>query len=349
MIFTGRTNVKQERFFDILAKLLSFFVITGVFFMCKNPKTHHIFKNINVEKAISDTFSVYRTSSNTFLDELKSTAITTQKSQAPVFNPEVVNEFENQEQSPEPVYETQVKYYNSGDFINYDDVLIKNHTKHEINAESLMEGYTPPKKKKSPQILIVHTHATEGFSDQATSRTTDTEKNVVKIGSVLEKYLEEKGFNVLHDIVLHDYPNYNGSYKNALKTIEWYLEHYPEINIVLDIHRDAIVTADGNRTKLTYNYNGKKAAQLMVVTGTNQGGLTHENWRENLKFAIGLQGVANKMYDGLMRPIDLRVERFNGHVTNNALIVEFGTDGNTLDEALLSAKLLSEIINEYIR
>ena len=341
--------MKREQFFDILAKLLSFFVIAGVFFMCKNPKTHHIVKNINVEKAISDTFSVYRTSPKTFLDELKSTAITIKNTKAPVFNPQVVNEFENENQNPEPVYESQVKYYNSGDFINFDDVLIKNHTKYEINAESLMEGYTPPEKKKSPQILIIHTHATEGFADQATSRTTDTEKNVVKIGSVLEKHLEEKGFNVLHDIVLHDYPNYNGSYKNALKTIEWYLEHYPEIDIVLDIHRDAIVTAEGKRTKLTYNYNGKKAAQLMIVTGTNQGGLTHEKWQENLKFAIGLQAVANKMYDGLMRPIDLRVERFNGHVKNNAVIVEFGTDGNSLDEALLSAKLLSEIINEYIR
>ncbi len=341
--------MKQDRFWDILAKLLSFFVITGVFFVCKNPATCHIFKNINVEKAISDTFSVYRTSPKTFLDQLKNAAITTPKSEAPVFNPEVINELENENQEPEPVYETQVKYYNSGDFINYDDVLIKNHTKYEINAESLMEGYKPPNKKKSPQILIIHTHATEGFADQTTSRTTDTEKNVVKIGTVLEKHLEEKGFNVLHDIVLHDYPDYNGSYKNSLKTLEWYLEYYPEIDIVLDIHRDAIVTADGNRTKLTYNLQNKKAAQLMIVAGTNQGGLTHDNWRENLKFAIGLQAVANKMHDGLMRPIDLRVERFNGHITNNALIVEFGTDGNTLEEALLSAELFAEIINEYIR
>ena len=154
---------------------------------------------------------------------------------------------------------------------------------------------------------------------------------------------------MLHDIVLHDYPNYNGSYKNSLKTAEWYLEHYPEIDIVFDIHRDAIVTEKGERTKLTYNHKGQKYAQLMIVTGTNQGGLTHHNWQENLKFAIGLQGVANKMYDGLMRPIDLRAERFNGHVTKNALIIEFGTDGNTLEEALSSAELFSEILNEYIK
>lgn len=340
--------MKQDRITDILSKLLSAAVITGVFFMCKNPHSP-LLDAVNVSRAVQDTFSVCRTSSDSFLDEIKSVAIPSVQEKEQVFNPQVVNELENENQPQAPVYETQVKYYNSGDFINYEDVLIKNHTKYEINIQSLMEGYSPPKKKKTPQILILHTHATEGFSDQPTSRTTDTEKNVVKIGSLMEKLLEEKGFNVLHDIVLHDYPNYNGSYKNALNTANWYLEHYPDIDIVLDIHRDAIVDKEGRRTKLVYNHEGKKAAQLMLVTGTDQGGLTHKDWQENLKFAVGLQNAANKMYDGLMRPVDLRVERFNGHITKNALIVEFGTDGNSLEEALLSAELLSEVLNEYIK
>ena len=341
--------MKRKSFSDIFARFLSALVITSAFFVCKNPAMSHILNSINVDKAISDTFTVYRTSSDTFFDQLRTSAIPEGKKDTPVFNPEVVNELENENQPQTPVYETQVKYYNSGDFINYDDVLIKNHTKYEVNVENLMENYTPPQKKKEPQVLILHTHATEGFADQSTSRTTDTQRNVVKIGEVLEKSLENKGFNVLHDIVLHDYPNYNGSYKNSLATAEWYLEHYPEIDIVFDIHRDAIVNEKGERTKLTYNINGKKAAQLMIVTGTNQGGLNHDNWQENLKFAIGLQGVANKMYEGLMRPVDLRVERFNGHVTKNTLIVEFGTDGNALEEALISAELFAEIINEYIK
>jgi stage II sporulation protein P len=233
--------------------------------------------------------------------------------------------------------------------LNSDNVLIKNHTSYQVDAEKLMEGYSPPKKKKEPQILILHTHATEGFADQKSSRTTDTEKNVVKIGDALEKALEKKGFNVLHDIVLHDFPDYNSSYKNSLATANWYLEHYPEIDIVFDIHRDAIVDEKGSRTKLTYNYKNKKAAQLMIVSGTNQGGLSHNDWQENLKFAIGLQAKANELYSGLMRPIDLRVERFNGHVTKNALIIEFGTDGNTLEEALLSAELFADILGGYIK
>ena len=340
--------MKQDSLAYMLAKILSASVIMGVFFVCKNPSMVHLLKSIDTNHALSKTFSVYRTSTTSFLDELKAPAIPVRQEE-PVFNPQVVNELEEENQPQEPVYQEQIESDNSVALINYEDVTIKNHTNKEFDVLKLMENYAPPKKKDAPQILIIHTHATEGFADQPTSRTTDTEKNVVKIGSYIEELLEKKGFNVLHDIVLHDYPNYNQSYKNSLDTANWYLEHYPEIDIVFDIHRDAILDEKGNRTKLTYTHKNKKYAQLMLVSGTDQGGLTHESWQENLKFAIGLQAVANKMYNGLMRPIDLRVERFNGHLTKNALIVEFGTDGNTLKEALSSAELLAEILNEYIK
>lgn len=335
---------------DFLVRTFSITAIICTFFICKNTSLLPFAQNIDIEKSLGSTFTVYRKVHTTFLDEIKNLAISPPKVQkTEVFNPETVpNELTDQTQSPEPVYEKQIKYYNSGDFISYDSVLIKNHTSKNFDVTELMKDYKPPSKKSKPQILILHTHATEAFADQPTSRTTDNEKNVVKIGSYLEQLLEEKGFNVLHDIKLHDYPNYNGSYVNALKTANWYLEHYDGIEIVFDVHRDAIVSQDGKRTKLTFNHEGKKAAQLMLVAGTNEGGLTHDSWQENLKFAIGLQAVANSMYDGLFRPIDLRVERFNEHVTNNALIIEFGTNGNTIDEALKSAELLADILERYI-
>lgn len=342
--------MKNNQGFDIFARALSITVIVCAYFFCKNTAGLPFAQKIDVNESLKNTFAVFRSSNETFLDEIKNLALARKEKQdEEVFNPQTVpNELEDQNQSSEPIYEKQVKYYNSGDFISYDSVLIKNHTKKIIDITSLMKNYKPPERKKQPQILILHTHATEGFADQPTSRTTDNEKNVVKIGSYLEELLEKKGFNVLHDIKLHDYPNYNGSYVNALKTAQWYLEHYQGIEIVLDIHRDAIVTEDGGRTKLIFNHEGEKAAQLMIVAGTDEGGLKHDNWQENLKFAIGLQGIANSMYDGLMRPIDLRVERFNEHVTPNSLIIEFGTNGNTLSEALKSAELFAEVLDRYI-
>lgn len=342
--------MKNNQSFDFLVRALSLAVLICVFFISKNTGVLPYSKDVDINDVLSKNFAIFKGESYTFLDEVKNFALKPKiEEKREVFNPEVIpDEEQSKTQSPEPVYEQQVKYYNSGDFISYDSVLIKNHTKKTVDVLKLMKDYKPPKKKSEPQILIIHTHATEGFADQPTSRTLDNEKNVVKIGSYLEELLEKKGFNVLHDIKLHDYPNYNGSYVNALKTAEWYMEHYDSIEIILDVHRDAIVTEDGSRTKLTFNHDGKKAAQLMLVAGTNEGGLKHDNWQENLKFAIGLQAQANSMYDGLMRPIDLRKERFNEHVTKNSLIVEFGTNGNSLSEALLSAQMLADVLERYI-
>ena len=342
-------GVKDNKGLDFVAKTVCVLILICVFFICKNTAVMPFSYGLDTKEILAHNFVLYKDKSYTFFDEVRNLAFekSTAKEQE-VFNPEFVPNEEETELS-EPVYDEQIKYYNSGETISYDSVIIKNHTQKTVDVLSLSDGYKPPEKKKQPQILIIHTHATEGFSDQPTSRTCDNEKNVVKIGSHLEELLEEKGFNVLHDIKLHDYPNYNGSYANALKTAEWYMEHYDGIDVILDVHRDAIVTEDGKRTKLTYDVNGQKAAQLMLVVGTDEGGLKHPHWQENLKFAIGLQAQANKMYDGLMRPIDLRKERFNGHTTKNSLIVEFGTNGNSLNEVLKSAELFACILEEYIK
>ncbi len=266
---------------------------------------------------------------------------------------EVFNAYEGveDEKEPEPtppsaIKETQLIYSNNGEYINYNGVLIKNHTTKTVDLLGMMEDYVPP--SENLKILIVHTHGSEAYCEYESSRSEDITKNVVSVGKVLAEELSKKGFDVLHDPKMHDLPSYNGSYKNCLKTIEWYKEHYDGIGIVLDVHRDAI-EQDGRKLSMVYETDNGKAAQLMLVSGTNEGGLTHDNWRENLKFAVGLQSKVNELYPGLMRPVDLRVERFNQHTTPCSLIAEFGGNGNSLAEAQLSAKLLADAISKYLK
>jgi stage II sporulation protein P len=268
---------------------------------------------------------------------------------------EVFNSYEKEEdeKDPEPtppteIKETQLIYSNNGEYINYDGVLIKNHTTKTVDLLEMMKEYTPPRKNDDFKILIVHTHGSEAYSEHKTSRSEDISQNVIHVGQALADRLTEKGFNVLHDPKMHDIPSYNGSYKNCLKTVEWYLEHYDGIGMVLDVHRDAI-EQDGKKLSMVYDSGSAKAAQLMLVSGTNEGGLSHPEWEKNLCFAVGLQQKINELYPGLMRPIDLRVERFNQHTTPCSLIVEFGGNGNSLDEAITSAGLLADAISEYIK
>ena len=228
------------------------------------------------------------------------------------------------------------------------NISISNETDYAIDIEELMKDYTPPKKNTDePQILIIHTHATESFEGTA-GRSLDSHKNMVEVGRVFKESLTKRGFSVIHDTTYHDYPNYNGSYVNSHKTVEKILNENPSVNIVFDLHRDGISDSKGVPLKLTADFNSQTVAKLMFVVGTDAGGLNHPDWKENLKFAIGLQSHLSGICDSIMRPVNLRNERFNQHLSPAYLIVECGTNGNSLEEALRSVQILALALENYI-
>lgn len=236
--------------------------------------------------------------------------------------------------------------------LSYDKVYIKNSTGLEINIKSLLNSELSFKVKKndSPQVLILHTHATETFmetdsdfyTDTYTSRTTDKSKNMVKIGEIVAKNLNDAGIKTLHDQTLHDYPNYTGSYTRAAETITSYLKKYPSIKVVLDLHRDAITGSDGAKQKLVTKINGKKTAQVMIVMGSQSGTVKNfPNWKENLKLAVRLQQNLEKDYPTLARPLSLTSKNYNESLTKGSMLIEFGTDANSLEEAKYSAEMVA--------
>ena len=231
---------------------------------------------------------------------------------------------------------------------------VKNETTYEPDFNSLLYA---PLKFKSPEILIVHTHASESYKKDNTSyyfenesdRTTDINFNVVRVGNELEKELTRYGFKVTHAEDINDYPSYNKSYTKTLDVINYYLKQNKNIQIVIDIHRDSVIKTDGTKLKFLSEINGVKAAQVMIVCGTNQAGLENDIWQENLKFALKIQNFLENNYPGFARPLNLRQERFNTHATQGSMIIEVGSGGNTLDEALNSVKFLSNAINEVLK
>lgn len=209
----------------------------------------------------------------------------------------------------------------------------------------------------APKVLITHTHATESYaSDGATAyditasdRNEDKTENVVAVGTKMAEVFESRGIGVVHDEVLHDVPSFNGSYAHSLASVTEYMEKYPSIQIVFDIHRDSIVYADNTKAKVVTEINGERTAQLMFVVGTDENGLYNPNWRSNMKAALHFQrAVANK-YPKLMRHINLRRERFNGHTSGASMIIEVGTSGNSLAEAERGITLAAECIADYLK
>ena len=112
------------------------------------------------------------------------------------------------------------------------------------------------------------------------------------------------------------------------------------------MHRDAIGNNNSYAPKVKIG--DEYVAQLMFVIGTDGGGLSHPDWQQNLKLAVKIQQVANKMYPGLFRPIILRNSRYNQHLAKGACIIEVGATGNTLEQCIASMKYLAKILNEAI-
>lgn len=216
---------------------------------------------------------------------------------------------------------------------------------------ALLELLTQPLSWKAggdgPTVLIVHTHATETYTGEdisysGTYRTLEEEYNMVSIGEEVARVLTAGGVSVLHDKTLHDYPNYSSSYGAARKTIQEYLQKYPSIRMVLDIHRDASGESDGEFiTSATAG--GQSSAQLMMVVGTQS-----EQWQENLSLALKLSALLERTDPGICRPVDLRSERFNMDLSVGSVLAEVGATGNTHEEAVIAANALAQAVLELI-
>jgi len=225
-------------------------------------------------------------------------------------------------------------------------VKVRNESKYGITEDMLNaeEGYNWNK------MLIFHTHTCESYTPSdaffythnGNFRTTDRAFSVARVGDELQKNLEQYGVSVIHDTTYHDYPNYTGSYGRSLKTVESILKDNSDVDIVFDLHRDAIGdTGYAPKVKI----GDEMAAQVMFVMGSDGGGLEHPNWTKNLNFAIQVQEKANEIYPGLMKPIILRNSRYNQNLAKGACIIEVGATGNTMEECLVSMKYFAKLLS----
>ena len=235
--------------------------------------------------------------------------------------------------------------------VQYRNIKIKNQTDYTLTEDMLK----PDIEITNKNIVLFHTHSCESYTSSpnytytptGTFRTTDLNYTVVRVGTELENNLKQYNYNVVHSKDYHDYPAYNGSYTRSLATVENILKQTPS-DIIIDVHRDAVGSRSDYAPTVKIG-DTDEAAQIMFVIGTNNGGLWHPNWNQNLKFAIKIQEKAEEMYPGLFKPIMLTKSRYNQHTGKYANIIEVGATGNTLDQCLTSMKYLAKVMNEVLK
>ncbi|MDO4286103.1 MAG: stage II sporulation protein P [Eubacteriales bacterium] len=239
----------------------------------------------------------------------------------------------------------------NGDYPGQDGVYISNMSGLSYNLADMLADplkITKNESAEQPTVMILHTHASEAYVDQHGGRSEDPTHNVVYIGDVLTEVLEQQGIGVVHCREIIDSPSYNQSYNRAMDIIEEQMDQTPSIKVIIDLHRDSMITSSGMEYKVVSEIDGQTCAQLMFVMGTNAGGLTHPNWKSNLNFAVNLQKSILSEYPSLMRPVNLRKQRFNEQATTGSMILECGTSANTIEEAELSIRAFGKKLAEYL-
>lgn len=222
----------------------------------------------------------------------------------------------------------------------------------DVDIDALAaEGLNLRLEAGQPQVLIIHTHSSEAYTQDEYDRyeasdpyrTEDKNYSVIRVGDLLTEKFEAAGLTVLHDRELYDYPSYTGSYSRSGAAVEQYLTAYPSIKIAIDLHRDAIGSGDVVY-KTQAALGGKSSAQVMLLVGTGQNGLWHPYWKENLKLALYMQDAMDDRWPTLARPIELVSERYNQHLSTGFVLMEVGSTGNTLAEALEAAGLFGDAV-----
>lgn len=305
---------------------------------------------INIDKNISkrDTAAVSENKSEQVIapteEATKQSAENTEKAEA------------SDDSKTFPVIENQL-----GGSVAYNNFSVRNTTDYDIDYEyELSEelGFQM-EDTQEPQVLIVHTHTTEGYlkedvgyySENYPFRSTNDSENVTQVGEQIVNTLKKNGIGAVQAKEHHDDPSYNGSYARSEETIYKYMEKYPSIKVIIDIHRDSIGYDDERgKIKPTFIANGKKAAQIMIMSGYDPfNDYGFPNWEYNLRFALRLQDKAETMYPGMTRPLYFGDFAYNMFINTGSLLIEVGTEVNTLEEAKYTGQLLGEVMSSVLK
>lgn len=201
------------------------------------------------------------------------------------------------------------------------------------------DEFPPVQINGDPMVLIYTTHNAESYKpSQKASKLEGKNGGVAAVSNMIAKALESKhAIKTIYSDVIHDYPDFTKSYLNSLQTVKNFLQEYPKLQVVLDIHRDAGLSS---REDTLVKIQGKNCAKVMIVVGTE-----HPRYQQNLVFAQKLEKKANELYPGLIKCVRLfKDRRYNQNLHTRALLLEFGSDLNKEEEALESAKLMADVL-----
>ena len=223
----------------------------------------------------------------------------------------------------------------------------------QLNAEKLLAyDFHVEKEVEGPQILIYHTHSQEFFSDSIPG---DEGTSIVGMGSYLTTLLQQQGFTVIHhkecfDLVDGELDR-NKAYTRAEPVIRGILEENPDIQLVIDLHRDGV----GENVHLVKEIDGKPTAQVMFFNGLSYSAkngvidyLSNPYLENNLALTMQMKLASDSVFPGFARKIYLKSLRFNLHLHPGAMLIEAGAQTNTVEEMRNAMEVLAKVLADVL-
>lgn len=225
----------------------------------------------------------------------------------------------------------------------------------QINAEDfLKQDLKITKETDTPQILIYHSHSQETFADSREGEESDT---IVGVGDYLTQLLTENyGYQVVHLKEQFDMAggelDRSAAYDYARDYLEPYLQENPDIQVIIDLHRDGVP----EDRHLVTEINGKPTAQILFYNGlsytTSKGSLDYlpnPYIQQNLAFSFQLEYQAAQYYPQFYRGIYLAGYRYNLHLRPRSLLLEAGAQTNTVQEVKNAMEPFADILDKVLQ
>lgn len=192
----------------------------------------------------------------------------------------------------------------------------------------------------NPRVLIYHTHNSEAYTGDEKRKAVG---GVISAGRLLTQTLEgDFGIKTAHSEAVNDRPDFTKAYINSQQLLKQYVNKYPNMEVVIDLHRDAGMN---KRQDTLVKIEGVECAKLLLVMGD-----AHEGYKTNLAFARRIQEKADELYPGLMKPLRIANDRrYNQQLHPHAILLEVGSDLNTADDAANSVKFFARVVAEVLQ
>ena len=249
--------------------------------------------------------------------------------------------------------------FNNDITYSYDNKIKKIYNKVNSNIfnnpinllHSNIEYTTPAYKllyvKNNPKVYIYNSHEWEMYmyNDLESSLV----PNVMLASSMLKEKLESIGIKtIVEKNSILEYMNYNNmdsseSYKASRHFLDMVYLEYPNLDLYIDLHRDAL-THDIS----TVYIEDKAYAKILFVIG-----LENSNYEVNLNVVNKLNNILLRDYPNITRGI-MKKEGYgvngvyNQDLNGNVILIEVGGNENNIDEVYNTLDVLAKVIGEYI-